>query len=163
MHDITIIDTGGRLGAATGTMFRFADQVVLLVDETPLGVSAACHYLELLLPLMKQREASLRLLAAGTRSLSLEVRSAISSRISLPSTAWDLPSVPYDRGARDWAGEQRSLYEAGCHRTKLALEELASALISAGKLRESDFMRDVGLKGLMARVFHLPIRTLRPA
>ncbi len=130
MHDTVIIDTGGRIGPATGGLMRAADEVVIVIDDTVLGLTA----LDLFLSYVKA-------LVVDTERISFVVNGYSGSLLAVPqieaelepvhhlgSRPWRLPPVPVDPKASLWPGSGRTLYSMGQKATRATLEEIASEL-----------------------------------
>lgn len=140
MHDVIIVDTGGRIGPATGTLIRGADELLVVIDDTVLGLTA----LDLFLSYVKA-------LVAGTERISFVVNGYSGSLLGVPQIEaelepvhhlgerpWRLPPVPVDPKASLWPGSGRTLYSMGQRATRAALEEVALELnlISSAELGE---------------------------
>ncbi|MCB0322638.1 MAG: AAA family ATPase [Bdellovibrionales bacterium] len=137
MHDVILIDTGGRIGPATGGLMRAADEVVVVIDDTVLGLTA----LDLFLSYVKA-------LVVGPERISFVVNGYSGSLLAVPqieaelepvhhlgSRPWRLPPVPVDPKASLWPGSGRTLYSMGQKATRATLEEIAAELnlISRGE------------------------------
>lgn len=137
MHDVILIDTGGRIGPATGALMRAADEVLIVIDDTVLGLTA----LDLFLSYVKA-------LVVGTERISFVVNGYSGSLLAVPQIEaelepvhqlgprpWRLPPVPVDPKASLWPGSGRTLYSMGQKATRATLEEIASELnlISRGE------------------------------
>jgi len=138
MHDVILVDTGGRIGPATGTLIRGADELVIVIDDTVLGLTA----LDLFLSYVKA-------LVVGTDRISFIVNGYSGSLLAVPQIEaelepvhklgerpWRLPPVPVDPKASLWPGSGRTLYSMGQRPTRAALEEIALELnlISSAEL-----------------------------
>ncbi len=130
MHDVILIDTGGRIGPATGALMRAADEVLIVIDDTVLGLTA----LDLFLSYVKA-------LVVGTERISFVVNGYSGSLLAVPQIEqelepvhhlgprpWRLPPVPVDPKASLWPGSGRTLYSMGQKATRATLEEIASQL-----------------------------------
>jgi len=130
MHDVILIDTGGRIGPASGALMRAADEVLIVIDDTVLGLTA----LDLFLTYVKA-------LVVGTDRISFLVNGYSGSLLAVPqieaelepvhhlgSRPWRLPPVPVDGKASLWPGSGRTLYSMGQRSTRATLEEVASEL-----------------------------------
>jgi MinD-like ATPase involved in chromosome partitioning or flagellar assembly len=130
MHDVILIDTGGRIGPATGALMRAADEVVVVIDDTVLGLTA----LDLFLSYIKA-------LVVGPERLSFIVNGYSESLLAVPqieaelepvhklgARPWRMPPIPVDAKASVWPGSGRTLYSMGQRSTRAALEEIASEL-----------------------------------
>jgi cellulose biosynthesis protein BcsQ len=127
-YDNVIIDAAGRLSPATGVLMRLADQVLVVVDDSVLGLTAAHSFISDLLPILPTAEA-VRVLCSGIRGQVTDV--AVTLReygLTLPSRAWELPAVPFDRAAECWPGAGKSLYSIGRRATRRVLEKTAVKL-----------------------------------
>ncbi|OVE80339.1 hypothetical protein BVY02_00490 [bacterium J17] len=137
MHDVIVIDSGGRIGPATGALMRAADEVLIVIDDTVLGLTA----LDLFLSYVKA-------LVVGPERLSFVVNGYSGSLLAVPQIEaelepvhslgprpWRLPPVPVDPKASLWPGSGRTLYSMGQRQTRATLEEIASELnlISRGE------------------------------
>jgi cellulose biosynthesis protein BcsQ len=130
MHDVIIVDSGGRMGPATGAIIREADEVLIVIDDTVLGLTA----LDLFLSYIKA-------LVVGPERISFVVNGYSGSLLAVPQIeaelepihglgpmAWRLPPVPVDAKASLWPGSGRTLYSMGQRGTRAALEGVAKEL-----------------------------------
>ena len=137
MHDLVLVDTGGRIGPATGALVRAADEVVIVIDDTVLGLTALDLYLSYIKALVVGPERitfivngySDKLLTVSQIEAELEPIHGIGAK------AWRLPPVPVDPKASLWPGSGRTLYTMGQKQTRAALEEIAVelGLVTAGE------------------------------
>jgi MinD-like ATPase involved in chromosome partitioning or flagellar assembly len=130
MHDVILIDTGGRIGPATGALMRAADEVLIVIDDTVLGLTA----LDLFLTYVKA-------LVVGTDRISFLVNGYSGSLLAVPqieaelepvhhlgARPWRLPPVPVDGKASLWPGSGRTIYSMGQRNTRATLEEVAAEM-----------------------------------
>lgn len=130
MHDVVLIDTGGRIGPATGALMRAADEVLIVIDDTVLGLTA----LDLFLSYVKA-------LVMGADRISFVVNGYSGSLLAVPQIEaelepvhhlgprpWRLPPVPVDPKASLWPGSGRTLYSMGQKATRATLEQVAAEL-----------------------------------
>lgn len=130
MQDVIVIDSGGRIGPATGALMRAADEVLIVIDDTVLGLTA----LDLFLTYAKT-------LVVGSDRISFVVNGYSGSLLALPQIEaelepvhkfgerpWRLPPVPVDPKASLWPGSGRTLYSMGQKSTRASLEEIAFEL-----------------------------------
>ncbi len=130
MHDVILIDTGGRIGPATGALMRAADEVLIVIDDTVLGLTALDLYL-----------SYVKALVVGTERISFVVNGYSGSLLAVPQIEaelepvhhlgprpWRLPPVPVDPKASLWPGSGRTLYSMGQKATRATLEEVATQL-----------------------------------
>lgn len=130
MHDIIIIDTGGRMGPATGALMRVADVVLIVIDDTILGLTAVDLFL-----------TYVKTLVGGTDRIVFLVNPYSGALLGVPQIAaelepahhlgdlpWRLPPVPNDSKAALWPGSGRTLYSMGQKSTRAVLEHIAKEL-----------------------------------
>jgi cellulose biosynthesis protein BcsQ/Ni,Fe-hydrogenase III small subunit len=130
MHDVILIDTGGRIGPATGALMRAADEALIIIDDTVLGLTA----LDLFLNYAKS-------LVLGPDRMSFVVNGYSGSLLAVPQIEaelepvhhlgerpWRLPPVPVDPKASLWPGSGRTLYSMGQKATRASLEEICMEL-----------------------------------
>jgi len=130
MHDVVLIDTGGRIGPATGALMRLSDEVLIVIDDTVLGLTA----LDLFLSYVKA-------LVIGAERITFVVNGYSGSLLAVPQIEaelepvhglgprpWRLPPVPVDAKASLWPGSGRTLYSMGQKATRATLEEIAREL-----------------------------------
>jgi cellulose biosynthesis protein BcsQ len=130
MHDVILIDSGGRISPATGALMRAADEVLIVIDDTVLGLTA----LDLFLSYVKA-------LVVGAERITFVVNGYSGSLLAVPQIEaelepvhglgprpWRLPPVPVDPKASLWPGSGRTLYSLGQKSTRAALEEVAAEL-----------------------------------
>ncbi|MBL7661540.1 AAA family ATPase [bacterium] len=130
MQDVILIDTGGRIGPATGALMRMADEVLIVIDDTVLGLTALDLYL-----------SYAKTLVAGSERLNFVVNGYSGALLAVPQIEaelepvhhlgqrpWRLPPVPVDPKASLWPGSGRTLYSLGQKSTRAALEEVALEL-----------------------------------
>ena len=109
---------------------RAADEVLIVIDDTVLGLTA----LDLFLSYAKA-------LVVGPERISFVVNGYSGSLLAVPqieaelepvhhlgSRPWRLPPVPVDPKASLWPGSGRTLYSLGQKATRSALEQVASEL-----------------------------------
>lgn len=130
MCDVVLVDTGGRLGPATGALMRSADQVLVVIDDTVLGLTAVDLFL-----------TYIKTLVGGTDRIVFLVNSYMGTMLGVPEIAgelepahhlgeepWRLPPVPNDPKAAFWPGSGRTLYSMGQKNTRQVLEKVAREL-----------------------------------
>lgn len=131
MHDVILIDSGGRIGPATGALMRAADEVLIVIDDTVLGLTALDLYL-----------SYVKALVVGSERISFVVNGYSGSLLAVPQIEaelepvhqlgprpWRLPPVPVDPKASLWPGSGRTLYSLGQKQTRASLEEIAAELL----------------------------------
>lgn len=130
VSDIVLIDTGGRIGPATGALMRSADEVVIVIDDTVLGLTALDLYLNYLKFLVLSPDR-LSFLINGYSGVLLGIRQIedeLEPAHHLGQRPWRLPPVPVDLKAANWPGSGKTLYSMGQKQTRVALEQISGEL-----------------------------------
>lgn len=130
MHDVVLIDTGGRIGPATGALMRAADEVLIVIDDTVLGLTALDLYLHYVKALVVGAEQVSFVVNgySGTLLAVPQIEAELEPAHHLGARPWRLPPVPVDPKASLWPGSGRTLYSLGQKSTRAALEEVAREL-----------------------------------
>jgi cellulose biosynthesis protein BcsQ len=127
LFDVMIIDTGGRMGPATGAILRSADIVMIVIDDTILGLTAVDLYLTFVKTLVGGVD---RIVFAvnpysggmlGVHQIAAELEPAH----SLGELPWRLPAIPNDPKGAMWPGSGRTLYSMGQKSTRLVFDKIA--------------------------------------
>jgi cellulose biosynthesis protein BcsQ len=129
-YDCLIVDTAGRLGPATGTIMRLADEVVFVIDDTVFGVTAMDMHLGHVKTLLGGATNLKFLLNPFSGALGglEQIASEIEPAHQLGETPWVLPALFNDSKASAWAGSGHTLYSLGTDATKRTLEEIAKTI-----------------------------------
>ncbi|MCB0335977.1 MAG: ParA family protein [Bdellovibrionales bacterium] len=130
MFDNIIIDTAGRMGPATGALLRVADYVLVVIDDTILGLTAVDLFL-----------SYIKTLVGGTERIRFLVNPYSGALLGVPQIAaelepahnlgeipWRLPPMPNDPKAALWPGSGRTLYSMGQRETQIVLEQVAAEM-----------------------------------
>jgi MinD-like ATPase involved in chromosome partitioning or flagellar assembly len=130
MFDVVIVDTGGRMGPATGGILRGADVVMIVLDDTVLGLTAVDLYLTFV-----------KTLVGGTDRIVFVVNPYSGDMLGVPEIAdelepvhnlgeapWRLPPLPNDAKGGLWPGSGRTLYSMGQKNTRMVLERIAQEI-----------------------------------
>ncbi|MDD2941449.1 MAG: AAA family ATPase [bacterium] len=130
VHDVILIDTGGRIGPATGALMRAADEVVVVIDDTILGLTALDLFLSYAKALVLGPERLSFVVNGYTgEMLALsQIEAELEPAHHLGEKPWSLPQVPLDPKAVLWPGSGRTLYSIGQRSTRAALEGIARQL-----------------------------------
>lgn len=129
LYDNILVDIAGKLSPATGTLLHAADRIVVLIDDSLLGISAVHAYLDTLIPLVKNNKTSIRFICSGTKLPTAQIARIVNEKISFDAACWDMPAIPIDSiGAEKWIGTGKSLYSMGQRSTKRALMGIADCL-----------------------------------
>ncbi len=143
MHDVIIIDVGGRIGPATGALMRAADEVLVVIDDSVLGLTALDLYLTYVKALVVGTERITFLVNGYTGALSAlpQIEAELELVHKLGSRPWRLPPLATDAKASLWPGSGATLYKLGQRSTKATLEQIASELNLIEKGEEIDNMK----------------------
>ncbi len=130
MHDTVLIDTGGRFGPATGALMRLADEVLIVIDDTVLGLTALDLFLRYASSLVVGPDRISFLVNGHTGTLLgvPQMQEQLEPMHQLGDHPWRLPPIPVDRGAKQWPGSGRTIYSMGSKETRAALETVAVEL-----------------------------------
>lgn len=143
MFDVVVVDTGGRIGPATGTILRSSDTVAIVLDDTILGLTAVDLYLTFVKTLVGDAERLAFLVNGYTGNYlsAAQIASELEPAHQLGEFPWRLPLVPNDPKGSQWPGSGRTLYSLGSRSTRAVLEKIAKELgmIDAGGIGDEDF------------------------
>ncbi len=155
LFDVVIIDTAGRMGPASGAIVRNADAVVVVVDDTVLGLTAVDLYLTFIKTLVGSvdRISFLVNLFSG-KLLGIEQMAAeLEPAHQLGEFPWRLPMIPSDQKGARWPGSGRTLYSMGQKSTRQALEKVAFELgLIDGSGNTDSAAQPIGTPGLLGRI-----------
>jgi MinD-like ATPase involved in chromosome partitioning or flagellar assembly len=145
LFDVIIIDTGGRIGPATGSLVQQADAVLIVIDDTILGLTAVDLFLSFIKPLVPSTDNILFLVNPYSGALLgvPQIAAELEPAHNLGERPWRLPPVPNDPRAALWPGSGRTLYGMGQKSTRAVIEKIAEEL----GLIESDNNLPVGTDG----------------
>jgi hypothetical protein len=130
LFDIVIIDTAGRMGPAVGGIIRQADVVLLVSDESELGLTAMDLLLTSIKPLIGGTDR-LRFLIRASSDSAVDIRQIsedLESMHELGELCWSLPAVPFDPKVASWPGSGNTLYSAGNKELGRVFKEIAGSL-----------------------------------
>lgn len=130
MFDVIIVDTGGRMGPATGGLLRSADIVLIVIDDTILGLTAVDLYLTFVKTLVGGTDRIVFLVNpySGALLSVTQIAAELEPAHHLGEAPWRLPAVPNDPKAALWPGSGRTLYGMGQRQTQMVLERIAREL-----------------------------------
>jgi len=143
MHDVVLIDTGGRIGPAIGSLMRQADEVLVVIDDTVLGLTALDLFLSYLKALVVDTDRIAFVVNGYCGSLLAvpQIEAELEPVHGLGPRPWRLPSIPVDSKASLWPGSGRTLYSMGQKSTRATLEKIA---IELGLATEGGAVDDSG-------------------
>lgn len=130
LFDVVLVDTGGRMGPATGALLRSADVVLIVIDDTILGLTAVDLYLTFVKTLVGGTDRILFLVNPYSGALLgvPQIAQELEPAHHLGEEPWRLPPVPNDPKAALWPGSGRTLYSMGQKNTRVVLERVAREL-----------------------------------
>lgn len=130
MFDVIIVDTAGRMGPATGSILRAADVVLIVIDDTILGLTAVDLYLTFVKTLVGGTDRIVFLVNPYSGALLgvPHIAAELEPAHNLGENPWRLPPVPNDPKAALWPGSGRTLYSMGQKSTRVVLEKIAREL-----------------------------------
>jgi cellulose biosynthesis protein BcsQ len=164
LFDVVIVDTAGRMGPAVGGILRTADIVLVVTDESELGLTATDLLLSSVKPLIGGTERIRFLVRASSdRPVNFKQISAdLESVHELGDGAWVLPAIPFAPKAANWPGSGNTLVSAGDRGLAKVFDDIARnlTLIDKGGKRSKatedgdgdDSNRDER-KGWLQRIF----------
>lgn len=127
LFDVVIVDTGGRIGPAAGAIIRNSDVVLIVIDDTVLGLTAVDLYLSFIKTLVGGVDRIVFLVNPYSGALMgvPQIAAELEPAHHLGEQAWRLPPIPNDPKGALWPGSGRTLYSMGQKATRLALERVA--------------------------------------
>lgn len=130
MYDVIIVDTAGRMGPATGMILKNADVVLIVIDDTILGLTAVDLYLTFVKTLVGGTDRIVFLVNPYSGALLgvPQIAAELEPAHNLGEAPWRLPPVPNDPKAALWPGSGRTLYSMGQKSTRVVLEKIAREL-----------------------------------
>ncbi|MGI6525587.1 MAG: AAA family ATPase [Bdellovibrionota bacterium] len=130
LFDVIIVDTAGRMGPATGAILRAADVVLVVMDDTILGLTAVDLYLSFVKTLVGGTDGIVFVVNPYSGALLgvSEIAKELEPAHHLGDEAWRLPPIPNDPRAALWPGSGRTLYSMGQKLTRSTLETIAREL-----------------------------------
>lgn len=129
-NDVVIIDTAGRLGPATGALIRNADIVLVVIDDSVLGVTAVDLFLSFVKSVVGSPERICFLVNpfAGSISSVEQIAAELEPTHRLGDRPWRLAPLPHDSKASLWPGSGKTLYSSGGKGIQRAFEVIAKEL-----------------------------------
>ena len=156
LFDVVIVDTGGRIGPAVGAIIRNSDVVVVVIDDTVLGLTAVDLYLSFIKTLVGGVDRIVFLVNPYSGALMgvPQIAAELEPAHHLGEQAWRLPPIPNDPKGALWPGSGRTLYSMGQKATRLALEKVAReiGILDSAQSLEEGGIEEVPAYGLAAGV-----------
>jgi MinD-like ATPase involved in chromosome partitioning or flagellar assembly len=126
-YDTVIVDLGSRFSPAAGAIMQAADSVVVMVDDSILGLSAVRFFAPILQSVVRN-PSSLFFLCSGISIPKEELARHVQEQGGGTACSWSLPVIPFDPAASKWPGSGKTLYSLGRRQTRKVFEELAYSL-----------------------------------
>ncbi len=126
-HDVVLIDTAARLGPSIGAILRIADYVLVVIDDSTLGLTAVDFYMTALKEILGNLDR-VTFISSGNQVSLKQIQTELTVAHKLTPAAWRLPAIPYDAKAGTWPGLGKTLFSLGQSATQLALTEIAQTL-----------------------------------
>jgi cellulose biosynthesis protein BcsQ len=163
LFDVVIIDTAGRMGPAVGGIIRQADVVLVVSDDSELGLTAMDLLLTSIKPLIGGSDR-LRFLirASSDNAINLkQISQDLESMHELSEACWVLPPVPFDPKVASWPGSGNTLYSSGNKELSRLYREISGllGLLEGGDEGPADVGGDIrsseagGRRGWLHRFF----------
>lgn len=130
LFDTVIIDTAGRMGPAVGGILRSADTVIVVSDESELGLTATDLLLASVKPLIGGADRIRFLVRASSdKPVNFKQISADLDAVhELGDSAWILPAIPFVPKAVSWPGSGNTLFSVGNTELAKVFKEIALKL-----------------------------------
>jgi cellulose biosynthesis protein BcsQ len=130
LFDVILIDTCGRLGPATGALIRSADVVLVVIDDTILGLTAVDLYLNFIKNLVGSPDRLCFLVNPCSNALMTvqQIAAELEPAHRLGAAPWRLPALPFETKAALWAGSSQTLYSMGSKSMRQTLDKVAREL-----------------------------------
>ena len=127
LFDVVLIDTGGRLGPATGALIRSADVVLVVIDDTILGLTAVDLYLSFIKGLLGSTDRLFFLVnpSSGALMTVQQIAAELEPAHRLGDMPWRLPPLPFEPKASLWPGSGQTLYSMGSKSMRQAFDKIA--------------------------------------
>jgi cellulose biosynthesis protein BcsQ len=160
-NDVVIIDTAGRLGPATGALIRNADIVLVVIDDSVLGVTAVDLFLSFVKSVVGSPERICFLVnpTAGAISSVEQIAAELEPAHRLGDRPWRMAPLPRDTKGTLWPGSGKTLYSMGGKAIRQTFEVAAKELgllgeIEAGEVApEADVSGEAGAPRWFQRIF----------
>jgi cellulose biosynthesis protein BcsQ len=129
-NDVVLIDTAGRLGPATGALIRTADIVLVVIDDSVLGLTAVDLFLSFVKSVVGSSERICFLVnpSAGALMSVQQIAAELEPTHRLGARPWRLPAIPHDPKASLWAGTGKTLYSQGNRQVRGVFEQVVREL-----------------------------------
>ena len=127
-NDYVIVDLAGRLGSQSLALLKASDAVLLVVDDSMLGMTAIRSLLSAFIHL--QQTPNVYLVGSGTKVTMKQLAESAQISDLVSDMALELPVVPFDPAAARWPGQGKTLYSMGSRGTVKALSGIVEMLNS---------------------------------
>ncbi len=129
-NDVVLIDTAGRFGPAIGSLIRIADIVLVVIDDTVLGLTALDRFLSFVKAVVGNSERITFVVnpSSGALMSVQEMAAELEPTHRLGAAPWRLPAIPNDPKAALWPGRGKTLYSLGNKQLRQVLEQVTRDL-----------------------------------
>ena len=129
-NDVVLIDTAGRFGPAIGSLIRIADIVLVVIDDTVLGLTALDRFLSFVKAVVGNSERITFVVnpSSGALMSVQEMAAELEPTHRLGAAPWRLPAIPKDPKAALWPGRGKTLYSLGNKQLRQVLEQVTRDL-----------------------------------
>ena len=136
-YDCIIVDTCGRMSPLTGTLLRIADVILVLIDDSVLGMSAVPGFMDSIGQYLLS-QSSIRFVCAGTKMDMRKIAVRVDPERRFEPECWELPAIPFDPMASSWPGTGKTLFSSGHRKMRQVINLIAdrSGLLSAASLEK---------------------------
>jgi cellulose biosynthesis protein BcsQ len=145
MFDIIIVDCAGRFGPGTGAVLRAADTIVMMVDDSVLGLTAVPPFMSYLTTLI-DGDYPIRFLCSGTKAKVENIAAEIGRQYVFQEEHWQLAPLPFDPAVECWAGTGKTIYSLGSKNTRRAIGQIGYSLNLLGSGLAVEKIVAAGLK-----------------
>lgn len=126
-YDCIIVDTCGRMSPLSGALMRAADHLIVLLDDSVLGLSAVPGFMHRIEQYILSPDI-VRFLCAGTKMKTRKISAHVDQEGRYPQECWDLPQIPFDPEASSWPGTGTTLFTSGNRKTRDVISEITGRL-----------------------------------
>ncbi|MEY4669251.1 MAG: hypothetical protein RL518_1950 [Pseudomonadota bacterium] len=146
-NDVVIVDTAGRLGPATGALIRNADTVLVVIDDSVLGVTAVDLFLSFVKSVVGSPERICFLVnpASGALSSVEQIAGELEPAHRLGERPWRLAPLSRDPKGALWPGSGKTLFSMGGKAIRQNFEVVAKELGLLGALEPEEIAGDPGI------------------
>lgn len=127
LFDVIIVDTGGRMGPATGSIVRNSDKVVIVIDDTVFGLTALDVYLNFIGNILNEKDERISFIInkyTGRYLKKKTIKNEINQVHGFTDNAWRSDPIEFDEKGAFWPASGKTLYGIGTRDTRCLLEKM---------------------------------------